>query len=491
MKIKENGLTLVEMLGVLALTGVGTVALMDMGKDNLSNENKQIAADNIVYVMEAFDKRISEDGYDASLWNHRSWSKNSEVLTDLFDKQLGLNIGSIPLNLSATGNLKADNANFVDEFELVLGYTTEKEFESNKKVFTALEYELSGKAITSLSGDVEFGYYHKSTNANLSRVECSVLKSDCVLKASWFRYGGKEYINADGSNSLVGEHLTFIEGYGQAPLKCIRWSEQTISGVKQWNKETIEECGIGIYKKIDEPLLVELNANTLLANSVMLDKQCVIFDHNGTKVVDTGKISPCGMLNNGTDVVQVVETTMAENSIYNQFYSENSNINQLITDKIVTEHIEVNTIKVSGLTTIKDLIVQSATLNNFKVVGNATFEGDAVLNIENTTFSDVVEFENLVVNQLEATDRVSVNGLTEVNSYSQINTLSVTGTSNFKSISSKSSLTVLSGNNQNSEIKRVNAISKFDSSKKMVAPIGNFDNINNRLADIEKNIDSL
>ncbi|EIV8508213.1 prepilin-type N-terminal cleavage/methylation domain-containing protein [Vibrio parahaemolyticus] len=480
MKIRTNGFTLIEMLGVVALAGIGTATLIDMGKENLNAENKQFITDRIVSVMEGFDKRIAKDGYDAAVWDTKSWTDNQQVLIDLFDNQLDLNINTIPLGLTISASLNSDNVNFVDEFELVLGYESADDFEANQKMFTALQYELSGKAINTVSGDVEYGYYHKTTNASLSRLECNKAKNDCLLKASWFRYGGHEYINVDGSNSLIAEHLTFIEGYGQSPLKCIRWSEQTTSGVKKWHKETVEECGIGIYKKINEPLLAELNVNTFLAKAVMLDKQCKVFDHNGTKVVDTGKTSPCGMLNNGTDVVQIIETTMAENSIYNQFYSENSNINQLITDEIITEHVEVNTIKVFGLTTIKDLIAQNATLNNFKVVNNATFEGDAVMNIENTSFKNKPEIKNLVQDNITVTDTMQVNGLTEVKSVDDVVSVRSYGANTVAS--SKADEMDVS---KDSNFGELSSKGYIDSAVKMSAPIGDFDNINKRIAELE------
>ena len=186
MKIRTNGFTLIEMLGVVALAGIGTATLMDMGKENLNAENKQFITDRIVEVMEGFDKRIAKDGYDAALWDTKSWTDNQQVLVDLFDNQLNLKINTIPLGLTISASLNSDNVNFVDEFELVLGYESANDFEANQKMFTALQYELSGKAINTVSGDVEYGYYHKTTNASLSRLECNKAKNDCLLKASWF-----------------------------------------------------------------------------------------------------------------------------------------------------------------------------------------------------------------------------------------------------------------------------------------------------------------
>lgn len=502
----KKGFTLMESLIALTITG-GAVGIVI---SNSAEENEKEAGVKLIQemnqVVNAIDHRIAIDGYNPDLWGtDREWKNIHEVSDKLIKQQLNSKESKcfggkwepsieseektqlLPCNLwsglnkklggDISAEMNVDSVGFIQGFDVYFEFLGEKDF---TKYFQGIKkgmtyFEIKDKRELSGSHFITFVKDSKRDEA-ISASECIGLKQECVVKASFDRSGGNEYIRADGTNSMIGAHLTFIESKGEKdPLKCIRWENTSANSISAWKSEEVD-CGIGVYNKDNTPVLVDTVTNTGTFNNVILDKECKVlkWDESTKKVIDTGKVSACGILKNKDDleggtlsemeIYQVVDNVIAEEGTFNILNAAIGNIESITADTINTSTLKVMTelnvagkaefqdlvnidsdLNVTGETTTKDLIVTGDTnLNNLSVIGDTNLNnvtihdlevtGDTNLNTVNVSGDLVVdgsikgefgdlderfeEIENIVEN---INQRVAANETNIANNTSNIN----------------------------------------------------------------------
>jgi len=232
------------------------------------------------------------------------------------------------------------------------------------------------------------------------------------------RAGGGEYVRADGLNSMIGSHFTFIDGKGSSPLKCLRWMK-TGSG---WTNKTDEDCGIGVYKNGSQPIVMDTVVENGTFENIFLDKNCFKYKYNTiTGVVEKNGYSPCGIIKEGTEILQVVDNVSAKNII-----SQNGEVNKVIVNKLVSNTISSKTITAStelktnlmkslGGTITADSRMTVNQLLNLKsdlvaeghsiLSKNLTVSGDTKLSKDLTVDGDTKLSKNLLVEESVAVSK--------------------------------------------------------------------------------------
>lgn len=436
----KHGFTLLETMAAVAIMGTVTMGGLSFIKDENDKNRALRFGEEVKSIVKAVDTRILIDGYDISPWNTTSWNTNQSFVDNLLRKEL-VSTGStcngggwtpssvedlkvqpincflfskVPYDLEVKGKITADTQNFIEKFEMQFDFPSREAFVDNFKAisiaFNRLESSSEGR-----SGTHVFEYVNKTSGTILSRAECVMAAENCSLKASLVREGGSEYIRADGKNSLIGTHLTFIEAKGHSPMKCIRWTKTP--GAGNWVSKSDENCGIGIYQ--DDPLMVELATDSSTANAVMLDKECAMLDYNaGTKKVSkiSGKTSPCGMFNDGTEAIQILESQYASNAYYENIFGSKIESDEITTNKMKAGNLEATNLTTDNFTAkivnIDDLIVNNIDAKNIDtdnltvnikaeieelVAEQATFNGEVSFNDQVTFYEDAEFKKNIEV----------------------------------------------------------------------------------------------
>ena len=393
----NKGFTLFEVL--ISLSILGTVSIFGLQKlsDEIDKNNIYNFVKNINDVVNAVDSRISIDGYDPDLWESLSWSDESEIINNLVGEDLQsinskcpngkwnpkLNAESetslLPCNFNF-GNSKFDmsskiindSAGFIQKFEIVFNFKNNDFFQNNLIDLRSAMRDIDTYEKRENSGMHSMYFVSKlDTNKEITSFECINDISNCSFKASYDRSGGNEYIRADGSNSVIGEHLTFIESKGDSPMKCIRWANTDRAGTGTWSQTVDEDCGIGIYKNDPHPVMLDVVADTGTFKNILLDKECKLYAWDSSSVVDTGSLSPCGINATSGDVYQVVDNISAFNLNSVNIYGTNSDFTLSNIDRLIADSISSNTIDIlSELRT--DLIKSYSTSNNIVLDSNVT-----------------------------------------------------------------------------------------------------------------------
>ncbi len=421
--MNKKGFTLFEgLLTIMILGSISTGFLIKQVEGN--NQNKRIKFINeALSVVKAVDHRIAIDGYDPDLWSKLSWADEKDVVENLIKGELTSqyhdkceggswkpalnsehNTKLIECNLwgsrknfgeTISAQIRNDSSGFIQGFDLFINFEDEEDFKkyykdikfSLDKIKTNNEQELSGTFIN--------GLVSTSTKKDISSYECISEPLDCTIKLSLERSGGNQYLRADGGNSMIGEHLSFVESKGESPLKCIRWSNTERDGSGSWTRQTDEDCGIGIYKATNQPVMVETVTDTGTFKNVLLDQDCVFYHWNGSEVVDTGTTRPCGMNNDGTEIYQVipnisVQKLTSENSYATEMrtknaYSDELQSTNIFSDAITTNGLISNKISADNLEAmyrLKTDLIESYTENGTIEVGSQV------------KLKDLVDFEN-------------------------------------------------------------------------------------------------
>ncbi|MBM26312.1 MAG: hypothetical protein CL760_11700 [Chloroflexi bacterium] len=449
---RKKGFTLIESLIALTITG-GTVGLVI---SNSAEENEREAGMKLIQemnqVVNAIDHRIAIDGYEPDLWGtDRKWKNIKEVSDKLIKQQLnskeskcfggkwepsieseektqllpcGLWAG---LNKKIGGDISAemniDPVGFIQNFNLYFEFLSEKDF---TKYFQGIKkgmkyFEIKDKRELSGSHFITFVKNSKRDEA-ISASECIKLKEECVVKATFDRSGGNEYVRVDGTNSMIGAHLTFIESKGEkTPLKCIRWENTSTNSISAWKSEEVD-CGIGVYNKDSSPILVDTVTNTGTFNNIILDKECKVlkWDESNKKVIDTGKVSACGIFKNKDDlkggtlsemeIYQVVDNVIAEKGTFNILNVAIGNIESITADTINTSVLDVmKELNVNGKSEFQDLVNINSDLNitGETTTTNLTVKGDT--NLNNLSVIGNTNLNNVTIHDLEVTGDTNLN----------------------------------------------------------------------------------
>ncbi|EKO3660952.1 tail fiber protein [Vibrio metschnikovii] len=393
--MNKNGFTLFEaLLSVMVLGSISTGIILKEVENRNQNERLRFI-DEAMSIVKAVDHRIAIDGYDPDLWTKLKWDNEEDIVNSLIKEDLtsqyhdkcsggkwkpaisaenntkliSCNLWDHRRNFGETINaeLRQDSLGFIQGFDLFISFD---DIENFKKYFRAIKYSLNQISVNpsqEISGIYVNSLVSASNGVDISSYECINDPLDCAIKLSLERSGGNEYIRADGSNSMIGEHLTFIESKGQSPLKCLRWSNTQRDGSGIWSKIDDEDCGIGIYTETNQPVMVDVVADTGTFKNVLLDQNCIYYQWNGNEVVNSGTTRPCGISNDGSEVFQVVPNSYNENIHTDKLYS-----NTIHTKSLITETLSSNVLE--ALDRLKTDLIESYTLN-----GTITVDSDITL----------------------------------------------------------------------------------------------------------------
>ncbi len=434
--MNKNGFSLFEaLLSVMILGSISTGVILNQVENRNKNQRLKFI-DEALSIVKAVDHRIAIDGYDSDLWSKLKWNDEEEIVNSLIKEELtsqyhdkcsggkwkpatnaerntkliGCNLWGYRRNFGETINaeLRQDSLGFIQGFDLLISFDDEANF---KKYFRDIKYSLNQISVNpsqELSGIYINSLVSSSNGVDISSYECINNPLDCSIKLSLERSGGNEYLRADGGNSMIGEHLTFIESKGQSPLKCLRWSNTQRDGSGIWSKIDDEDCGIGIYTETNQPVMVDVVADTGTFKNVLLDQNCIYYQWNGNEVVNSGTTRPCGISNDGSEVFQVVPNSYNENIQADKLYSNTIHTKSLITDtlssnvlealdRLKTDLIESSTsntpIEVLSDLTIKEILRAES---DFYVYNNAYVGGDQVVTGMVQAQGDIISDSKLI-----------------------------------------------------------------------------------------------
>lgn len=411
---KKYGVTLLETIISIGFVGAASGAYISHEMEEAKKEAAYDFLLNSKSVIEAVDKRLSIDGYDALLWNQLQWSSNSEIKNELIKKSLisasssscsgGEWNPSIASEQDASllscrlfdhiedtdqylmdANITQDSVGFIQSFDLNIKFKDNDSFSDNFGNLKVALNKINVQSKKEISGSHFYELYSQNTNDVVSVSECLLEGANCFLKLSFERSGGGEYILASGQNSMIGEHLTFIESRGQAPMKCIRWKNTLDDGSGTWSQTIDEDCGIGIYNDLNHPAVVDVVAETGSFEHVLLDQECNLYQLDLSNNVVVSGQTPCGMIN-GSEAIQVIDNIHASTIL-----AETGNFNVSNTDKLIATEISTKTLTVSGLSTFYNLEING----NLDINGSVTSVTEVVGN--NTFKAPVGDFDNINV----------------------------------------------------------------------------------------------
>lgn len=406
--MKKNGFSLIEVLLSLSILGGVTAAGLSTLNENIEKNKSTTFVKKINDIVNAVDARIAIDGYDPDLWNKLSWINESEINDDLINKELNsssskcsggtwnpsiiseqktillpclfsTDAGKMDIDLRA--KINNDSSGFIQNFEVVFFFKSEEAFTKNLRNIRAAMREIDSSEKRENTGSHNMSIVSRTdSDQEITSFDCINNIANCAFKASYDRSGGNEYLRADGGNSLINDHLTFIETKGDSPLKCIRWANTDRSGTGNWTQQLDEDCGVGIYRNDPYPVMVDVVADTGTFKNILLDKDCKIYSWNGSSVIDSGSTSPCGINATSGNIYQVVENISSKQIESSILYSETANFLIANIKDIIADTIKAD--RISAVTEFKtDLIKSYSVANNIVLDSNVTI--NEILNAKN------------------------------------------------------------------------------------------------------------
>lgn len=531
-KKKNPGFTLIESLVAIGILGSASALLIKEQTDETNKLNTQIFVKDMSTIMNAVDHRILIDGYNATLWTDLAWVDENEIVNKLLAKEListesaclggewntvleadekidlincGLWKQRTGLELDMKANFTVDGLGFIERFDFIFNFKNQDQFKDNfinlkhslRTVFENNKRELSGKH--------DYVFVNKSNKTiELTPKECVSSPLNCSIMATFTR-GTGEYVRTDGSNSIINDKLSFIETAGNSPLSCVKWSE--LSG--SWSSSVVD-CGIGLYDKSNTAVLVDVAAETGSFEAVMLNESCKVHEWDGTKVVDSGKKTPCGMKKDSGDIYQVVEKTIGTNAVFNDLYLTEGFIDLATLKKIEAEtfnyheikspYIEAETVNVSEafISDLTSTNLEKAFFNKGSSIFNGNVDMSDLNILNNPVFVDGIAVSGNIdnSNQLEIKEKITVNQKTTIENNTILNSLNASGNINIandieikesaffdENIIIENKLTsnttkAINSSSKKISVNTVNIGNDSVSSVSMSAPIGDFDNIN-------------
>ncbi|XNJ88784.1 hypothetical protein AB6C47_018260 [Vibrio cyclitrophicus] len=456
-KIKSiKGLTLIETMISLSIASAASVGYFSNKIKEASDEEARTTGMEIAKILSAVDSRLATDGYEISRWTKQNW-KDAEVNNNLMMKQLNASSATggcgttewsptnavessfksmpcnglwerIPYGLNIDASIKPDASGVnIDKFDLLLSFADQESFEENFRNMKLMLNSARNNSSQGFAGDHNFSFVKLDTKEEIGTTACLMESLNCGLSASFNRAGGAEYLRADGGNSIIGKNLSFIEAKGSAPMKCARWKESA-SGwglVKVNGSATDEECGIGIYKKTGEPLMVEVLAENGTFESVMLDKKCDRMEWDSTTkmvVANSANATPCGMHNESGTTIQVLDNTMSTQANILALNANNASVVSLnVRDNATFNNVAVNgefkalqkailnEVEAQSLTVYGETKLTSAEIDSLKVNNNINVTGSVTASVGNfdnikKEFKAVDKAFGLVISNMHAID---------------------------------------------------------------------------------------
>lgn len=447
---KKSGFTLVESMIAVTISATAMVGLITLQSGETKQDLVQSFIEESYEIIRAVDHRIAIDGYDPILWSQTSWNNESDIVNNLIGKELtskhltncsggdwdpasnseaktkliGCNHWKTRKNNGEIFNaeLTLDGSGFIQGFNLYVQYDTPKDFQdsflqlkkSMLKTEVGINQELTG------SHYIDFINFANKTDINSS--QCLANFNDCAIRFSINRNGGNEYLRADGGNSMIGEHLTFVESKGQSAMKCIRWVNTARDGSGAWTQEPIEDCGIGIYTNDPHPVMVDVVADTGTFKNVVLDQECNVYSWTGNDVVDSGIKSPCGVLNQGGEVIQVVDNINSKEMTVHDVFIKNIYSNSItsefayIENKLMVDIIDSNqnsNIVIEPSSTFKDVVKiedDLYTSGNLIVSSNINAQGNIHTNANLTSNSNITSTGHIISKDTLLIEKIQTEG---------------------------------------------------------------------------------
>lgn len=397
----SKGFTLIETMIAVSIGGMVAAGGITAATEVINKDRQEKTGNEFIEIINAIESRLLIDGYLESNWNKTSWNNSNEVVGDLFREQLiapnaNCSTGSwlpqdasnneaklmdclfwekIPFDMSLSAKIDKDSLSFVNKFEMILTFNSQEHFKEN---FTDLQRALF-KAKTNdsseTSGNHSYTFIDLSNKQDITNSRCIALENNCGVSLSYNRAGSFEYLRADGGNSMLDSHLTFIDGGTGTPLTCSKWTNDADDNSGVWSQELVEECGIGIYEETGVASAVDVVADNGSFKSVVLDEECIAYEWNGSNVVDNGKRTPCGMVDDGTEIYQVIPTLNSQAII-----AVSAKVDDIETDMISSDISSTGTLSVSDTANITTSNIQVANINS--LVADVVVSKD--LTVQNT-----------------------------------------------------------------------------------------------------------
>lgn len=449
------GMTLLESLIALSVTGLAGTAWLKNQSDEQEIAYQKQAGVEFQQILSAIDARLLIDGYNETLWGSKltygSANFNEDFLKAFFNSKDSKCSGKwipqdssknelqllpcdlwahkTPYGLLPTVEISNDGNGFINKIELRLSFRDQANFEDNvNNVRKALYFS---KGLTNeVTGSHIKSFVDANTGEELTNMECLSSGLDCEVSLKYETSVGFEALAISGNNSMVNSSVSFVESKNSSPLNCQLWKKQPDSS---WAANSVE-CGIGIYE--GTPVVVDVAVNDisakngyfeedLVSKQILLNKTCDNFKIENDKVVANGQAS-CGMTNDGTIVVSVVDNSIASQGIF-------KNLNGDV--------LKAGSAEVFGLLKTKDLTVSgqtnlngAVTVNNdLKMKANGVVKFDFNKTTGKTTISDLyvtdLNVKNGNIETLKVTKKLSVtdssgNNIFEVNSSTGKTTIS-------------------------------------------------------------------
>lgn len=411
----RKGFTLVETLIGATMVGVASAGALTVISENNKSDAGARFINEASSIVEAVDHRIAIDGYSATSWNRLSWMDEGDITNDLINKELvsryvtSCNGGDWEPNLTSEKevkllecelwknrkqngvNMKADfyldTLGFIEEFELLLGFDDQESFEKNFKYMRKEMLSLQNTKSREISGEYDYTLKSATTGMDISTTNCIRSGVDCQLSLSLNRNGGDGYIRVDGESSLVNTHLNFLETKDDAPMKCVRWKNTQKDGSGAWTMSPVpgDDCGIGIYEDLGHPAVVEVAVHNGTMKNVLLNQDCNVYQKT-TFGVSVNSTSPCGMLEEAGEIIQVVDNIHA-----NEIFADESAFSVVSVDRLIAEEISTNTLTITNLAKFDTLEIT----NDAQFSGATTLEDNVDVQL-NTTFSKDVDADDVV-----------------------------------------------------------------------------------------------
>jgi len=352
-KQKNNGLTLIEALIVLALGAMILVSFLIWQRENALNESAKLLGNELVTITSAIDQKIAISGFSQTdnnltgdakkVWSLVNFGTKQLVVLNLFGRELiardsvcGSGSGwvpatakyskvnlvpcslwqnsKLPFNMNALGRVAVDKDGFVSDVYVVVFFPNASLFKENFQYMVKAMQTSRANDSVNKTGRHSYVFVDRSKLIDLAPSEvlgvnaCYALGVNCGLMAKYSRNNSYEYLRTDGTNSMLDTTISFKKDKASERMKCNRWHKGDDG---TWTLDSTVDCGIGVYKPADSTSdeakagnedNVQVVVDYSTQKEIHMDKSCAVFgiDYAGTGtdvIKDLGLREPCGILN--------------------------------------------------------------------------------------------------------------------------------------------------------------------------------------------------
>lgn len=353
---KNNGLTLIETLIVLALGAMLMLNFFIWQRENALNQNAKMLGLQMVTILNGIDQKIAMAGYSVTdtsatgdaqkVWQMTNYTATYLVIDNLLRRELiardsvcGAGDGwlpskakdtktnlvpcmlwnnkKIPFDFLAQGKVVVDADGFVSDVYVILIFQNQDLFKKNiSYAMKAIDAARANDSVNQTGRHVYVVANRNQLDGNGIPREVSGVNScyamgynNCVIMLRYSRNNSYEYLRTDGTNSMLNTTVSFKKNKTSERMKCNRWYKDTTGA---WTLEDTVDCGMGVYKPADSTSAeakagnednVQIVVDYSTQKEVHMDKSCAVFqvNYNSTGTADVISESnvrePCGILN--------------------------------------------------------------------------------------------------------------------------------------------------------------------------------------------------